>query len=35
MFFPGSFVSSAGKLDVPGEKRLDIDYGTPIKEILV
>jgi Protein of unknown function (DUF1501) len=23
------------KLDVPGRKRLDIDYGTPIKEILV
>jgi hypothetical protein len=25
----------ARKLDVPGRKRLDIDYGTPIKEILV
>ena len=23
------------KLDVPGRKRLDIDYGTPIKDILV
>jgi hypothetical protein len=23
------------RLEVPGQKRLDIDYGSPIKEILI